>query len=47
MIVEILQDKDSSHNFLMVIKGIWLYPVKANMQRIAGDWGFIAELPGK
>lgn len=31
MIVEILQDKDSSHNFLVVITGIWIYLIKANM----------------
>lgn len=31
MIVEILQDKDSSHNFLVVIKGIWIYLIKANV----------------
>lgn len=31
MIVEILQDKGSAHSFLVVIKGIWIYPAEANM----------------
>lgn len=31
MIVEILRDKDSSHNLLVVIKRIWIFLIKANV----------------
>lgn len=46
MRVEILQDNGWAHSFLVVIKGIWTYPIKADMEWIASDWGFIGEFSG-